>query len=238
MAERPSDYEPLLASGRWFSGLPEGLRRGLLGAAVVKGLRDGARLFSRGDAPDGLYAVLEGALRVTAVGSEGREAVLAVVEPPQWLGEIAVFDRLPRTHDAVAAGATRVLHVPAAALDALLAQTPAWWRDLGLLATNKLRLLFLALEDAALQPLLPRLARRLVMMAEGHGELSGLSRRVLKVRQEVLAAMVGSSRQSVNQALKELEAQGLVRLAYGELELLDPAGLQRLAQGAAPTPAR
>lgn len=231
MPENPRDYREFLMAGRWFSALPEAFRDGLLASATLRTLAAEARLFSRGDAADGLYAVLDGGLRISAVGEGGREAVLAVVEPPQWFGEIAVFDRLPRTHDAVAAVASTVLHVSAPALDAMLSREPAWWRDLGLLVTSKLRLAFVTLEDTALQPLLPRLARRLVMMADGYGEFTDRSRRVLKTSQELLAAMVASSRQSTNQALKELEARGLLRLAYGELEIRDLPGLRRVAHG-------
>ncbi len=119
----------------------------------------------------------------------------------------------------------------AAPFDALLADEPARWRELGLLVTSKLRLAFVTLEDAALQPQAPRLARRLVMMADGHGEFTDRTRRVLKLRQELLAAMLSSSRQTTNQVLKELEARGLLKLSYGELELLDLPALRRLAQG-------
>lgn len=230
MLENPRDYRDFFLAGRWFAGLPEAFREGLLAAATLRELPAGTRLFSRGDAPDGLYAVLDGGLRISAVGDAGREAVLAIVEPPQWFGEIAVFDRLPRTHDAVAVVDSAVLHVASGPLEALLAAEPTRWRDLGLLVTSKLRLAFTTLEDTALLPLLPRLARRLVMMADGYGEFTDRSRRVLKARQELLAAMVASSRQSTNQALKELEGQGLLRLAYGEIELLDLPGLRRVAQ--------
>lgn len=221
-----------MRSGRWFQSLPEAFSEALLTASVLREVSAEGRLFSRGDPADGLYAAVEGGLRVTGVGEGGKEAVLAVVEPPQWFGEIAVFDGLPRTHDAIAAVDSKVLHVGAAALAELLAREPAWWRDLGLLVTAKLRLAFVMMEDMALLPLLPRVARRLVLMAEGYGEWSDRSARVLKARQEVLAAMVSSSRQTTNQVLKELEARGLIRLAYGELEILDLEGLRAAAQGA------
>jgi CRP-like cAMP-binding protein len=82
------------------------------------------------------------------------------------------------------------------------------------------------MEDTALLPLAPRVARRLALMAEGYGEWADRSQRVVKVRQEVLAAMVSSSRQSINQVLKELEAKGLIKVAYGEIEILDLARLR------------
>lgn len=225
MPKPAREYRELLLAGRWFQGLPATFQQRLLDAGVTRAVPAEGRLFSRGEAPDGLYAALEGSIRIGALSASGKEAVLAVVEPPQWFGEIAVFDRLPRTHDAIAAVETVVLHVPSAALEVMLSEQPGWWRDLGLLVTSKLRLAFGVMEDLALLPLAPRVARRLVLMAEGYGEWSDRSQRVVKVRQEVLAAMVSASRQSTNQVLKELEARGLIKLAYGEIEILDLAGL-------------
>lgn len=231
MPKSPHEYRELLLAGRWFQGLAPDFQARLLDAGVTREVPAEGRLFSRGDAPDGLYAALSGSIRIAGLSEGGKEAVLAVVEPPQWFGEIAVFDRLPRTHDAIATVETVVLHLSTAALDSVLSQNPTRWRDLGLLVTAKLRLAFVVMEDMALLPLLPRVAHRLVLMAEGYGEWSDRSSRVVKVSQELLAAMVSSSRQSTNQALKELEARGLIKAAYGEIEIVDLAMLRSTAHG-------
>jgi CRP-like cAMP-binding protein len=217
-----------LRTGQWFAGLDAPLQTALLQAARERPLVDGERLFSRGDPPEGLFAVVDGALRVTAVTPAGREVVLTRAEPPAWLGEIAVFDRQPRTHDCIADGQALVLHVPLAALDALLSTTPRWWRDLGVLVAGKLRLAFHVLEDAAAFPVVVRLARRLVHLSGGLGERLDHSRRLVTVSQDQLASMIGVSRQTVNAALKDLESRGLVRLSYGQIELVDDAALLSL----------
>jgi CRP-like cAMP-binding protein len=215
------EHLSLLRRGRWFADLDDDVQRTLVAAGRVRPLPDGARLFSRGDDGDGLYAVLDGALCITATSERGRELLLTRMEPPTWFGEIAVFDRQPRTHDVVADGDSLVLQVPLPALDALLTRRPGFWRDLGLLVSGKLRLAFGALEDAAALPLKPRLVRRLLLLAEGHGERTSGVQRILDVTQEQLAAMLSSSRQSVNAALKEFEEEGLLRVAYGQITLVD-----------------
>ena len=227
MAKTARDYRELLAAGRWFQAIPAEFAEALLDAAEVKVVAPGERLFSRGDAPDGIYAALDGAIRASGLNSEGKEAVLALVEPPQWFGEIAMFDGLVRTHDAEAVVESKVLHVPASKLMPLLDREPRWWRSLALLVTAKLRLAFVMMEDAALLPLASRLGKRLALMAEGYGEWADHSRRVVKVRQEVLGAMLSASRQSINQVLKDFEARGLIKVAYGEIEILDLARLKQ-----------
>lgn len=224
----PAHHQRLL-EGHWFSALSANLQTRLLAIAAVRQLDAGQRLFRRGDPPCGLYAVLEGAMRIGAAGYNGKEALLTLVEPPNWFGEISLFDGQPRTHDAFAEGPTRLLHIPHAAILALLEQQPQHWRDFALLTSHKLRLAFIALEDISLLPAAPRLARRLLLIAQNYGE-AGSARRVLHLAQEALASMLGLSRQTTNQILKELQAQGVVRLAYGEIEILDLARLQQAAQ--------
>jgi CRP-like cAMP-binding protein len=225
----PRAYRTCLQGGHWFSALPAALQDALLAAARVQRLDAGQRLFRRGDPPSGLYAVVEGAMRIGAVSEQGKEALLTLVEPPYWFGEISLFDGQPRTHDAFAEGACTLLLVPQAALLALLERQPQYWRDFALLMSHKLRLAFVALEQMSLLPAAPRLARRLLLIAENYGE--GEPRRVIHLAQEQLALMLAISRQTTNQILKELQAQGIVRLSYGEIEILDFA---RLRQASSP----
>jgi CRP/FNR family transcriptional regulator, cyclic AMP receptor protein len=154
--------------------------------------------------------------------------LLAVIEPVTWFGEIALFDNRARTHDAYAERDAELFHVPRAALAALLERMPAWWHVFGLLLTQKLRLAFDAIEEAALLPAAQRVARRLLLMAGGYGE-PGALRRVLKVPQEDLAMMLALSRQTINQVLKQFETQGALKLGYAEIEIADVGKLGALA---------
>lgn len=218
-----------LATGHWFSHLPAPFQHSLLAHARLRPLAAGQYLFKRGDPPCGLYAVLDGTLRVSAVNEQGKEAVLSLVEWPYWFGEICLFDGLPRTHDACAVGPCTLLQVPQQALLNLLDETPRYWRDLALLMSHKLRLSFIGLEQLSLMPASARLAHRLLMMVEGYGDTEH-SKRVLQLPQEDLAAMLGLSRQTTNGLLKDLQAQGIVRLGYGEIEILDAQRLRQAAQ--------
>ncbi|CAE6966049.1 Crp/Fnr family transcriptional regulator [Paraburkholderia domus] len=218
----------LLARSAWFRSAPAAMQAQLIEAGRVERLAAGQRLFTRGDSDDGLYCVLDGLVRIGAASSAGKEALLAVIEPVNWFGEIALFDNRPRTHDAYAERDSELFHVPRAALAALLERTPEYWHVFGLLLTQKLRLAFDAIEEAALLPAAPRVARRLLLMAGGYGE-PGALRRVLKVPQEDLAMMLALSRQTINQVLKQFETQGALKLGYAEIEITDVQKLSALA---------
>lgn len=232
--ENPRHFKELLRAGRWFGGLDEALQDGLLDAAVVRSLARGEWLFARGAASDGLYAVVDGAVRVAATAPSGKEVLLAFVESPMWFGEISLFDGQPRTHDAIAEEDTVLVHVQQLGLERLLADEPRYWRDLGVLCASKLRLTFGLIEDVAVLPLGVRLARRIALAAERYGEWHDRTSRVVDVRQEQLATMLWTSRQTVNQLLRDLEARGIVKLAYGQIEIVDWDGLRAAAGYEAP----
>jgi CRP-like cAMP-binding protein len=222
------DKRSRLMTGQWFSHLPASFQDSLLSAARERRLAVGQRLFQRGDAPCGLYAVLEGSVRIGAVSEQGKEALLSLIEAPHWFGEICLFDGQPRTHDAYAVGPCVLLNIPQATLLNLLDENPLYWRHLALLMSQKLRLTFINLEQLSVLPAPARLAHRLLMIAEGYGELNP-PRRILQLPQEQLAAMLSLSRQTTNQILKDLQGQGIIGLSYGEIEILDAERLRALA---------
>ncbi len=112
----------------------------------------------------------------------------------------------------------------------MLSRQPTWWPHLGLLLTLRVRQLFLALEEVSLARPAARLARRLLLIADGYGDWDGRTRRVIEVRQEQLAMMLSMSRQTTNQLLKEIEARGVIRVAYGQIEILDVEALRTAAR--------
>lgn len=229
---RTGAWQAVARTGTWFAGLPPGFASVLLDIAEPVRLDAGQRLFSRGDEPDGLYCVMKGVVRVTATSPTGQEALLAMLEPPQWFGEIAVFDGAPRTHDAWAEGACELLRVPQAALLAALDGQPRYWCDLGLLLTQKLRLAFAGIEELSLLPPTRRVAGRLLLMAAGYGAWKDRTKRSLEVSQEQLGLMLALSRQTVNQSLRELEAAGCIQRNRASIEVVDMSKLQIARDGA------
>ena len=212
---RPRGYRALLRTGRWFAALPDDLQARLLDAAVMKRAAAGEHVTTRGDDPSGLFAVVDGTVRIAGQSDAGREILHMVVEPPSWFGELAVIDDLPRNQHAIADVDSELLHVPRRAVEVILDAEPRYWRHIALLLAHKFRL-----------------ARRLALMIDGYGDHTH-PRRTVELRQEQLAHMLGVSRQTINQILKDLEAQGLIKLAYGEIEILDAAGLRALGEVAA-----
>ena len=228
-ADDVSRYGPVARSGAWFRDIPVALQDQLLAAARVQRVAGGASLLRKGDAVDGLYCVVAGCLRVTTTAADGRQAMLAIAEPPQWFGEIALFDGAPVSHDVQASAPTTLLQVPRARLLMLLEATPAHWHALGLLLTHKLRAAFATIEETTLLTPQQRLARRLIALADGWGQSPERTRREIRVPQEQLGQMLGLTRQTVNRLLRQLSRDGSLRMGRGAIEILDIEALRRLS---------
>jgi CRP/FNR family cyclic AMP-dependent transcriptional regulator len=231
MEPRLPDYRTQLESTPWFRGLPVELRDYLIRHATLLRLEKGQALYRCGDPSYGLYAVLEGALSIGTVGVDGKEALLAVLGPTAWIGEISMFDGLPRPHDAIAVSRALFMHVPEPALQSLLDTTPRYWREFALLMAQRLRLSFKNAESLSLQPAAQRVASRLLLIAEGYDGLNAMQSKI-RLSQDSLASMVSLSRQTTNQLLKTLESQRIVSLRFGEIHILDMERLRAASAGA------
>jgi CRP-like cAMP-binding protein len=218
----------ILASGRWFAGLPTSLQEELGASARVVALRAGQLLFQRGDDNQGLYAVLDGAVRFGAINLAGKESVVGLAEPPQWFGEVALLDGGRRTHHAWADADTTLANVPLPAITRWLAEHPAHWKHIGQLAVHKLRVVFASLEDASLHSPRERLIRCLVVLARAYGEREAVAPQTLRVSQERLGSILSLSRQTVNALLQGLEREQLVACMRGGVRILDVGRLLEL----------
>jgi CRP/FNR family cyclic AMP-dependent transcriptional regulator len=226
MADTLTLLEAMTRNG-WFGALPAALRMRMVEQAEPVRLRPGEMLFRQGDAPSGLYGLVSGTLKMSSLREDGREAILAVLEPGIWFGEISLIDDLPRTHDATAVGPVDVLVLARAAFDALMEQA-VFARAVAQLMAGRIRLLYGIVEDATLRSTRARIARRLLLMARGDVTLSPLKRPRVPVSQEGLAMMLGISRQTLSKELRLLADQGAIVLGYGYIEVVSEAGLGKL----------
>ena len=218
-------------SGSWFARLSESLRADILSRSHVKRLKDGSALTTRGAPAEQWCGVARGAVRIGSVSLSGKQVTLTYAEPGTWFGDIALFDDLPRTHDATAHGDSTVLIVRKPDFKELLASHAELYEALLRLNCRRLRLLFDTIEDLNTRPLGARLAKQILLLARSYGVVEGGEIRVgLQLAQEDLAHLLGASRQRVNQELKGFEREGAVRIEPTRLVVLSKDRLLALAE--------
>ena len=119
----PAERETL-SKDRWFGALPPERQALLLDIGHVRAVRDRALLYGVGDEPDGLWAVLQGEVRLVSYPAVGMELVGLIVGTGGWFGELSVLDGGPRPHDAICFGPARVVNLPMDEVSRLAAARP------------------------------------------------------------------------------------------------------------------
>ena len=116
----------------------------------------------------------------------------------------------------------------------LIDRHPQWYAHFAKVLCNKLRVCFDYIEDMAVLNLQQRVAKRLLDLAQVYGKAEGgLLAIDLHLPQDDLARMLGATRQSINQALRTLEAQNLIVMEkQGRIALRDQGGLNVLVASA------
>jgi len=86
-------------------------------------VRQWTQIVKQGESDDGMFLVLEGELRVRLM-INGKETILATLGPGECFGEIALFDRGPRSADVLANKDSVLLKVTGEAFDKLRTEAP------------------------------------------------------------------------------------------------------------------
>jgi CRP-like cAMP-binding protein len=193
-------------------------------------------IFSQGDPGDGLYVVASGHVSIGRQAADGDELILAVCEPGEYFGELALFDQEPRSASAIAIDECMTLFLSRSAFRAFLQSRPATVFACLEAIVRQLRRLTDLADEIALLDVRSRLASRLLRLAEqgmvrtGGG---GKPADTFRITQQQLASMTGATRESVNKHLNAFVDEGMIRLERGYIHIVDPEGLQDCSQGTA-----
>ena len=215
-----ADLLDRLSTNWWFGSLPHEERQAVLARCEPVEIDTQQMLCHRGDpATSGFYGVVSGRLKASTVRGDGKEAILSLIEPGTWFGQMSMITGLPRDHDITALEPSSVLVINADGFESLM-QRNAFARAIALLQSMHTHWLYLALEDATLHSTRARIARRLATLAHGGMGATQIDRREIPVSQEALAMMLGVSRQTLALELKAMEQKGAVALRYGHIEIV------------------
>jgi CRP-like cAMP-binding protein len=218
----------LLGSVPFLNGLGGATRADLAARAVVSSFARGQRLWTAGDAPRGLFVILDG--RVRAVRTmRGRTRVVHVEGPGATLGEVPPVAGGTYPATALATEPTRCLVLDRRALTAAMAAHPELaWLLLARLA-ERLRRVVDRLASQAADPVIARLARYLRTRAEraqGPFTLGGT--------QQAVAEDLATAREVVVRLLRDLIKTGAIeRRGPSRYAVRDAGLLAEIASGEA-----
>ncbi len=169
----------------------------------------GQIIFYRGDPGNGMYVLVAGLVELTLPSETASEVLVARLRPGEHFEELAVLDGRSRWVTAVAVEPTQVLAIHRDRLLDFLRGSAEASLHIALALCLRLRHITELLSDMAFLDLLPRLAKRLCELAGILHEASGEATDV-RISQENLAEMVGTTREAVNKQLARLREIGVI----------------------------
>jgi len=194
------------------------------GSASTRRLSRNDVLFTQADTPSELFVVVAGRVAIANRAADGRESVVALMEPGDLFGEMPLFDDLPRSAEARALESSELVVVPYAPLRAIYeAQPQLLWKVVGLLA-QRLRATDEALADSVFLDVTGRTAKRILELSGGSDDFH------LPVTQEELSGMVGASRERVNKAISSFVRLGWIDQSERHYRIIDRQQLERRAR--------
>ena len=169
----------------------------------------GSQILGAGDPTDSLYILISGRIKVLMSDLDGKEVILAILEPNEFVGEMGLIDNSPRSANVVALEPCEVVCISKSDFKRCLA-------DNFEMAMTVMRGLVKRLRDAdnqigslALMDVFGRVARLLLETAEVVGGEKVVTRKLSK---QDIARMIGASREMVSRVMKHLQAAGYIEV--------------------------
>ena len=218
------DVTGILRETSLLRSVPEQDLKALAAASRLRSYRRGQVVFTRGDPGETVIVVVSGRVKITARSADGGELTLAIVHAGSLTGELGVVDGGPRSADAETLEETQLLLVPRDAVRDVCARVPTAAQAL----TNSIAAICRRLTDVTADLVFLDLPRRVakILLGQPRGD-DGTIR--FKMSQEELAHQAGSTRQSVNAALRGFERRGWIEMHDRAVTVKEPAALSRFA---------
>jgi CRP/FNR family transcriptional regulator, cyclic AMP receptor protein len=193
-------------------------------ATRLRSFRRGQVVFTRSDPGETVIVVVSGQVKVTIRSADGAELTLAIIHPGGMLGELGVVDGGPRSADAETLEECQLLLIPREAIRDICARVPSAAQAL----TNSIAATTRRLTEVTADLVFLDLPRRVakVLLSQPRGE-DGTIR--FRMSQEELAHQVGSTRQSVNAALRGFERRGWIEMHDRAVMVKQPTAMGRFA---------
>ena len=206
----------------------------VIGAVASQGhersYRRGESIFLEGEPSDAFYVIADGTVKVFVHSGSGEQMVFAILSSPESLGDVALFDGGLRSASAEAIETTTRLAVfPLSTVEALVREDARVARALLRAAGVMLRRLSTQTADFVFLDLEGRVAKVLALSVGRRRVDDDAVPLDLGLTQSELGAMVGGSRQSVNQSLHALAHRGFISIDGRNVVVRDLVGLRRRA---------
>lgn len=193
--------------------------------ASSRSFEKGEMVYRAGDQGGTLFVPYTGRVRLFRLSASGKEQLLRVVEPGDFIGELSLFSSLPLTDYAQALEATTMCVLQGERLKELMAKYPSIAFKVMDELSRRLEKVENRVEEISFSSVATRVAGALLKMSKGKPEI------VLPMTKGDLASQLGMSQETLSRRLTEFQQDGLILLrGHRRIIIKDKPGLAAISQ--------
>lgn len=187
--------------------------------------KKGDMVYTPGDIGGKLYVLHAGQVKISRLHASGREQVIRVVGPGDFIGELSLFSSLPLTDHAEVLKASTMCVIKGEKLKELMAKYPSIAFKVMDELSKRLEKAENLIEVINLNSVEQRLAQALLEFSEGKDEI------LLTMTKGNLASQLGMSQETLSRKLAAFQEDGLITLkGHRRIILRNRAALETIIQ--------
>lgn len=171
-----------------------------------KKFQKGEIIFLPGDTIDKLYVIHEGGVKISRISESGKEQIIRILGPGDFMGELALFAPRLSQNSAEALEETVVCEIESKKIKELMLQSSQIALKILEEVTQRLEKAENLVESIGLYDVEKRIATILLELAKDNDEM------VLPMSKKDLAAHIGTTQETLSRKLTFFQDQGLIEL--------------------------
>ena len=179
------------------------------GGRTISTYRKNQTVFSQGDPADSVFYIQRGRVKVTVTSEQGKEAVVAMMGPHDFVGEGCLTGQPMRLATVTAMTESVIMRLEKTAIQRVIREQPEFSKMFMSYLLTRTARVEEDLVDQLFNSSEKRLARLLLLMAN-FGKDGKPEEVITKVSQETLADMVGTTRSRVSHFMNKFRSLGFI----------------------------
>ena len=190
----------------------------------AKTFEKGDMVYMAGDKSSNLYVLHTGRVKISRLGISGKEQVIRVIGPGEFMGELSLFGSLPLTDNAEVLETSTMCVIEGPKLKELMAKyTSIAFKVMDELS-KRLEKAENLIEAISLNSVEQRLAQALLTLAGGKNEV------ILNMTKGDFASQLGMSQETLSRKLAVFQAEGMIELkGHKKIIILNKAALEEIS---------
>ena len=189
-----------------FSSLSADEMLEVAGITSQKTYEKGEMIYMAGDKGEKLRVIHTGKVKISRVSDSGKEQVIRILEPGDFMGELSLFSPVPLTGNGEAMEKTTVCIIAGEKIKELMKKYPAIAFKVMEELSKRLEKAENLIEGISLHGVEKRLAAALIKMSNSKGEV------ILNMSKGDFASYMGMSQETLSRKLSNFQDMGLIKL--------------------------